>query len=362
MIFWKSWNWPSYSRACLRCWLYWHLVAETSSFTVEKRKSVSQYFELLMWRHIGTQHWSWSSASTDYGNSHVSGFKIQNALITSHFSQLKMNGPLWSMSWKYWGHFDIGPCGCPRGIQWHWITLSQCRMICSTIWMAWCELWNDSNNGHTSHFCTYPWSFPEVVIIYKVAQRNGYLSWGRDILHHPILKAFLKYVQNEYCDKHRHVPVKKLESLQTSKIMPPATASEYWQSSFNPYDVSSDDEEYLTPNNVAEMIPGRSNHAARLLTTARLYWTSPPEAPKYWGKNNPNLNDYHSNPMEISGTFRIPDITDWWWHQEDTHSKYDDLSNGACDKFSIIPHGVGVEGSSSLGWDVISWRQSKTTG
>jgi len=32
------------------------------------------------------------------------------------------------------------------------------------------------------------------------------------------------------------------------------------------------------------------------------------------------------------------------------------------DIFSNIPHGVGVEASFSLGRDVISWRQSKTTG
>ena len=32
------------------------------------------------------------------------------------------------------------------------------------------------------------------------------------------------------------------------------------------------------------------------------------------------------------------------------------------DIFSIIPHGVGVEASSSLGRDGIGWRQSKTTG
>jgi hypothetical protein len=28
----------------------------------------------------------------------------------------------------------------------------------------------------------------------------------------------------------------------------------------------------------------------------------------------------------------------------------------------LIPHGVGVEASVSLGQDVIGWRQSKTTG
>ena len=34
----------------------------------------------------------------------------------------------------------------------------------------------------------------------------------------------------------------------------------------------------------------------------------------------------------------------------------------ASDILSIIPHGVGVEASISLGRDVISWRQSKSTG
>jgi len=66
--------------------------------------------------------------------------------------------------------------------------------------------------------------------------------------------------------------------------------------------------------------------------------------------------------MEISSTFWIPDITDWWRQQVEMHSKYADLSNVARDIFSIIPHGVGVEASFSLGRDVISWRQSKTTG
>jgi len=113
---------------------------------------------------------------------------------------------------------------------------------------------------------------------------------------------------------------------------------------------------------VPETTPGRSDRAARLLTAARLYLNSPPEAPKNWGQINPNLNDYNSDPMEISSTFWIPEITDWWRRQEETHSKYADLSNVARDIFSIVPHRVGVEASFSLGRDVIGWRQSKTTG
>jgi len=66
--------------------------------------------------------------------------------------------------------------------------------------------------------------------------------------------------------------------------------------------------------------------------------------------------------MESRGRFRLPDITDWWRQQEVTHSTYADLSNVSQDIFSIIPRDVGVEASFSPGWDVIGWRQSKTTG
>jgi hypothetical protein len=98
------------------------------------------------------------------------------------------------------------------------------------------------------------------------------------------------------------------------------------------------------------------------LTAARLYPNSPPEAPKNWGQINSSLNDYNSDPMEISSTFWIPDITHWWRQHEETHSKYADLSNMAREIFTIIPHGVRVEDSFSLGRDVIGWRQPKTSG
>jgi hypothetical protein len=98
------------------------------------------------------------------------------------------------------------------------------------------------------------------------------------------------------------------------------------------------------------------------LTAARLYLNSPSEAPKNWRQINPNFNNYHSDPMEFRSTFWIPDITDWWHQQEETHSKYAALSNVARDIFSIIPHGVEVEASFSLRRDVIGWRQSKTAG
>jgi hypothetical protein len=88
-------------------------------------------------------------------------------------------------------------------------------------------------------------------------------------------EAFLKYVANEYCTKHRCVLVNKLETVLSSKLVPSATASGSYQSSCDPYDLSSDDEEYLTPNNVPVTTPRQSDRAARLLAAARLYLKSP---------------------------------------------------------------------------------------
>jgi len=134
------------------------------------------------------------------------------------------------------------------------------------------------------------------------------------------------------------------------------------QSSYDLYDVSSDDEEYFKLSNVAESTPGQSDHAGLLLTATRLNFNSPPKLSQHWRQSNPNLVDYHSGPMEISITFWLLDITDWWRQQEETHSKYAELSNVAPDIFSIIPHGVRVEASITVGRDVIRWRQSKATG
>jgi len=174
--------------------------------------------------------------------------------------------------------------------------------------------------------------------------------------------AFLRYVENEYCAKHQHVPVNKFETVPSSNLFPSATALGSYQSSLDPDDSSSNDEESLTSNNVAETKPVRSDCAACLLTTTRLHLNSPPEAPKNWGQIIPKLNDYHSDSMEIRRIFWILDMTDCWWQREETHSMYADLSTVARDKFSIIPHGVRVEASFFLGRDVIDLRQSKTTG
>jgi len=84
-------------------------------------------------------------------------------------------------------------------------------------------------------------------------------------------EAFLKYVENEYCAKHRHFPVTKFESIPNNNLVSSGIASRSGQSSYDPYDLSSDDAEYLMPNNVGERIPGRSDRAACLLTATRIY-------------------------------------------------------------------------------------------
>jgi len=165
-------------------------------------------------------------------------------------------------------------------------------------------------------------------------------------------------MENEYCARYPSVPVKKHKRLPRSNPIPSAMALGSCQSSFDSYDMSSDDvKEYTTPNTVAEKTPGRSHHAARLLTAARLNLNSLPDAPLNWGQINSNLNNYPSDLMEISCTFWLPDITEWWRQLEETHFKYADLSDVARDIFSIIRHGVGVEVGFSLGQDVIGCRQ-----
>jgi len=86
-----------------------------------------------------------------------------------------------------------------------------------------------------------------------------------------IQEFILKYVEDESCAKHRHVPVNKHESLPSSNLVRSATASGFCQSSVDPYDLSSEDEEYSTPNNVAETTPRWSDCAAQILPAARLH-------------------------------------------------------------------------------------------
>jgi len=216
--------------------------------------------------------------------------------------------------------------------------------------------WSDSNDWHASHFCSCLNPFRKL---------RSFRQWDKGMDIHcedetsyttQYQVAFLTCVEKEYCGKHRHVPVNMHENVPSSNLIPSATASVSCQSSFDPNYLSTNDEECLTPNNGAEMTTGRSDLAACSLTAARLHLNSRPDAPKNWGQINSNLNEYHSDPKEIWSTFWLQGITRWLCQLEKMHWKYAHLSNVARVIFSIIPHGVWVEASSSLGQDVIGWR------
>jgi len=67
--------------------------------------------------------------------------------------------------------------------------------------------------------------------------------------------VFLNQVENQYCAKHGRLPVMKPERILTNNVIPSSTASGSVQCFFDPYHFSSNDEEYLTPKNVAEVTP-----------------------------------------------------------------------------------------------------------
>jgi len=180
-IFWKCWNWPSYSREYFLYWLRWHLVVETSSLTVQKPEYELHSYQLWMRKHGGFRHWSFFSVPTDYENAPTSGLSIQNTVISGHSWQHTMSGPLLRMSWMINGHSGTGPCGCRNGIPLLRITSSRCLITCSIIWMAWCNLWPwRRHNGKKTY--SLPWSLRSRScphIIQKLHLRQICLSFRR---------------------------------------------------------------------------------------------------------------------------------------------------------------------------------------
>jgi len=175
-------------------------------------------------------------------------------------------------------------------------------------------------------------------------------------------ESYMQYVENKYRAKKQRLPDVKPGSVPNNPLLSSAMSSRSVQSFYDQYDSSSDYAEYLMPKDVAEMTRGRCDRAVCLVTAVRLHLNSPPGLPQNAGQINPNLNDHHSNPMEICSTFRILAITDWWYQQEETHSMYANLPNVAGDILSIILHDHGVESCFRCGQDVICCRLTKTTG
>lgn len=135
---------------------------------------------------------------------------------------------------------------------------------------------------------------------------------GDEALHtNQYQEVFLKCVENESCPKHRHVPILKPKSVPSNYRIPSATAPEPRQSSFDHCDMSSDDEEYLTCKPVAKITPRQTDHTVHLPPAGRLYFISPHEQQQNWGQVDPDVNNYHSDPMAISNTCWLLDVTDW---------------------------------------------------
>jgi hypothetical protein len=125
------------------------------------------------------------------------------------------------------------------------------------------------------------------------------------------------------------------------------------QFTINPSDLSSNANDFIIPNNVAEVTPGCCDRTANVLTAARLNFHSLPHAPKMWGQINQNCSHYHSDRIEISRIFWIHNITIRWHMQEETQSKCANLANVTCDISFCIPYGVRAEATVTLRHDLI---------
>jgi hypothetical protein len=122
--------------------------------------------------------------------------------------------------------------------------------------------------------------------------------------------TFLKYMKHEYSSKDRITPNFNLQTPNHNDPFSTLPVSGPGHSFYDPYDLSSEDAEYITPANIVESTPGRSHCAALLVTATTLNLNSPPEALRRWGRMNPIFNDYHTDAMQVSSAFWMPDITD----------------------------------------------------
>jgi len=104
-------------------------------------------------------------------------------------------------------------------------------------------------------------------------------------------EAFLRYVENEYCAKHRRLPILEPKIITSNNLFSSARASRSGQSSYDWYDLSMDHEEYWMPQNVAETTPRESDLAALLVIAARLCLNSSPELIPNWVQIDHNVND-----------------------------------------------------------------------
>ena len=107
----------------------------------------------------------------------------------------------------------------------------------------------------------------------------------------------------------------------------------------------------------------RDLRQVRMMEVASKYINSVNADPAALGPHPPKTDNLKfDNPQELTATFWRPHVTAYWRVQEDSSTEYAPLARMAGDVFSVIPHGVGVEASFSLGQDVAGWRQCRTSG
>jgi len=155
--------------------------------------------------------------------------------------------------------------------------------------------------------------------------------------------ACLKYVENEYCVNQRCLSIIKPEAYRATISSPPQ-----WLLDVAILPMIHMICPAMINNTWSQKVwlkwhPRDASAFSHLLTAARLYFNSMPELPQHWGQINPNHNDYHSYPTQISSTVSIQNITVWWRQQEGMNPTYANLSNMARDISSIILHSIRVE-------------------
>jgi len=128
-------------------------------------------------------------------------------------------------------------------------------------------------------------------------------------------------------------------------------------------DSSDEEEDDGNEDHRTHSTPRTASRKSLLMQQARQYLANGRANIQSWQHDYPLGEEQMSNdPEEMTASFWYPDVAGWWLKQETTMGEYRDLAKMARDIFSVMPHGVGVEASFSLGRDIISWRQSRTKG
>jgi hypothetical protein len=175
-------------------------------------------------------------------------------------------------------------------------------------------------------------------------------------------KAFLNYWDQHYVTKIIESTSQNSDNAKSSdKTQLSDTPSEPSNLAYT-FDSDSDDNQSLSA--LPTTTPRRTSRRENLLRIAHQYLDNSRVDPASFGQTNPGGDDTDgdTNPDLASGCFWSASVAAWWKHQVTHVTEYAPLSQMARNIFAVMPHGVGVEASFSLGRDVIGWRQARTSG